>query len=567
MAEPYDPIDSYDPILPEDPVLAEVPELPIESDEPVRSKSSIPPPLPRLWKSPPEAEEVVDSGASKSKKKVEVQSPPPRKEKPRPPKKKKVEAPVDDGTGAVKLEETPVLDTYEARQRARWLVGGLLGAIGAIALIIIWNAFRGDGTEEIREGEPPAVHVTSNAAPNNEIPARNMLETAKNSHKAGKIDVAVTLLTKLTKTYPGTAASREAAHALERNRQNKSLFGVDALEQATKPNSPNSARPLPTAPSPPKSVATTKEGALTQPNNPDLTSKAAPATVTPPAPPIVFKPLPRGYRPVPDAPIHSSGWPTRILCELDGGELVLVPGGTFLMGREDGEANERPAHPVTLSTYYIDRHEVTVRQFVQFLKETKRPFDAAKLAPRETTDPPTRDEYPVVNVSAREAKEFCSWAHRRLPTEAQWEMAARSPGGLISFWSGELPRKDPPKGPRLMEPVMSLPSDLSAYGAYDMAANAWEWTSEYFDSQYYQQFRAPVTDPTGPKESKAKLALVTVKGGSKLGVLTWREGQKIETRLPYLGFRGALPVEGAPASTAPATAPSSKQSSGGVVPF
>src|SRR6202043_429763 len=98
-----------------------------------------------------------------------------------------------------------------------------------------------------------------------------------------------------------------------------------------------------------------------------------------------------------------------------------------------------------------------------------------------------------------------------------------------------------------MEPVMSLSSDVSPYGAFDMGANAWEWTSEYYDSQYYQQFRALVTDPTGPKESRAKLAQVTVKGGSKSGSLTWREGQKIETRLPFLGFRGALPVEGAPA--------------------
>jgi formylglycine-generating enzyme required for sulfatase activity len=248
--------------------------------------------------------------------------------------------------------------------------------------------------------------------------------------------------------------------------------------------------------------------------------------------------------------------------------MVLVPGGTFLMGREDGDPAERPAHRVTLSTYYIDMHEVTVRQFVQFLKETGRPIDAAKLTARETTDPPSAEDLPAVNLSAREAKSYCNWADRKLPTEAQWEMAARSTEGRISYWNGELPRKDPLKGTRQMEPVMSLPSDVAPCGAFDMGANAWEWTSEYYDSKYYKQLRDLVVDPTGPKESAVKIAQVTVKGGSKSGILTWRDGLKIETRLPYLGFRGALPVEGAPAAPPKAPTPNSNPTlPGGVVPF
>ncbi len=119
-----------------------------------------------------------------------------------------------------------------------------------------------------------------------------------------------------------------------------------------------------------------------------------------------------------------------------------------------------------------------------------------------------------------------------------------------------------------MESVMTLPSDVSPCGAFDMAANAWEWTSEYYDSKYYKQFRNVATDPTGPKESPVKIAQMTVKGGSKSGILTWREGLKTETRLPYLGFRGALSVEGAPAASPTAPAPNSPPKlPGGVVPF
>ena len=65
--------------------------------------------------------------------------------------------------------------------------------------------------------------------------------------------------------------------------------------------------------------------------------------------------------------------------------------------------------------------------------------------PRETADPPAHEDFPAVNVSAAQAKAYCNWARKRLPTEAQWEFAARSGDGRISYWNGELPRKDPPK--------------------------------------------------------------------------------------------------------------------------
>jgi formylglycine-generating enzyme required for sulfatase activity len=259
----------------------------------------------------------------------------------------------------------------------------------------------------------------------------------------------------------------------------------------------------------------------------------------------------------------------QIVSDRDGGVMVLVPGGTFVMGREDGEPAEGPPHRVFVSTYYIDQHEVTVRQFVQFLKETGRPLDAAKLMPRETTDPPANEDFPAVNVSSVQAKAYCTWARKRLPTEAQWEYAARSSDGRVSYWNGELPRKDPPNGPRTVAAVMTLPSDVSPFGAYDMAANAWEWTSEFWDSQYYQQFRNTVVDPAGPKQSRARPVQMTVKGGSKVGILTWREGQKSETRLPYLGFRGVLPVEGAPVApaAAPVPAPTTPNAGAGLPPL
>jgi formylglycine-generating enzyme len=551
--------ESYDPILPDDLVPPK--------------RASEPPPLQRLWKSPPEPEEVDEVEAAKAKKKKQVEEPAPApKAKVAKPlfiaKKKKAE-PVDDGTGAVKLEETPVLDTFEARQRARWLVGGLLAVIATVFVIIVIGAFKGDDNMEIHEGEPPGLQVVSTPPTDVEVEARIMLDNAKKADKLGKIQAAMNLLNRLFKAYPNTAAGREAQVAIERYRDNQPLFDNEGPQQASGPRKPPESGPkLATNLNPPP----TTSGPSIAPTPPPATAKPAdipPKNETPtiPAAPVIaIKPLPSGYRANFDFPIHPSGWPTRLRSDRDGGELVLVPGGTFDMGRGDGEPQEGPVHRVSLSTYYIDLHEVTIRQYTIYLKESGRSLDVIKKLAAKSED------YPIVNVSSKEAKSFCDWAKRSLPTEAQWEMAARSTEGRISYWHGELPRPDPARGSRVMEPVMSLSSDLSAYGAYDMAANAWEWTSEYYDSQYYQQFRNLVFDPPGPKEPRTKIISMTVKGGSKSGILTWREGLKAETRLPYLGFRGALTVEVSPASAAankPATPPpaAGPAASGGVQPF
>jgi sulfatase modifying factor 1 len=577
-----DESESYDPILPDD--------LP-------RPKRTVePPPLQRLWKSPPEPEEVDELEAAKAKKNkpAPVEEPPPKKKvkvsKPLFIKKKKPEPVIDDGTGVTKLEETPVLDTYEARQRARWLVGGL----GVLIFFIFGSMFlswvKGGGNDEIRDGEPPDPRSiagnTSNSTSASNTPsdveseARIMLDNAKQADKLGKVKAAVNLLNRLFKAYPNTAAGREAQAAIEHYRQNKPLFGGDTPQLAGDTlKAPATGPKIATGPTPPNSP--------TSPTSPSIASNAKPGpdvkkppdgpsnvqtSITPPGPTIAIKPLPVGYRPNYDFPIHPSGWPTRIRADQDGGELVLVPGGIFDMGREDGEVQEAPVHRVGMSPYYIDLHEVTVHQYAIFLKSSGRSLEAIKKSAVKGVDPAKLDDYPMVNVSFKEAKAFCEWAKRSLPTEAQWELAARSTEGRISYWNEQLPRPDPAKGTRVMEPVMSLPTDVSAYGAFDLGANAWEWTSEFYDSQYYKssQFRNVVNDPPGPKESKTKIFSITVKGGSKSGILTWREGKKPESREPYLGFRGALTIV-APATTAngPGTAPPTTRPplTGGVQPF
>jgi sulfatase modifying factor 1 len=550
-----------------------------EPVEPRPPSPSAPAYLPRLWKATPEPEELELTPPVPAKKKRSWGESGGKSKAARANKKKKAQAAPGDGTSAINLEETPVLDTYEARQRARWIIGGILGGVGLLALFLAVRTFRGDGAEAEHPLDVAEPHVAIEGRPNPEVEARTLVENARQADRLGKTKAAVLLLDKVVGSYQGTAAARDAMHAIDRQRRNLPLFGVDLPEQATGPRPPTPAKvavaaaspgpvaaavpsppvdaiPGPIAPAPPRGLDAA---------NPSIIGQGTAAAPSP------VKPLPLGFRQKPGTTIHPSGWPLQIVSDRDGGAMVLVPGGSFLMGREDGEPTERPAHRVSLSTYYIDQHEVTVRQFVQFLKETGRPVDAGKLMAREADEPPPSEDLPAVNLSAPQARAYCNWARKQLPTEAQWEYAARSGDGRVSYWNGELPRKDPPSGSRAMEPVMTVPTDVSPFGAFDMGANAWEWTSDYYDSQYYQQFRNPVADPTGPRQSRARPAHTTVRGGSKIGVLTWRDGQKSETRLPFLGFRGALPVEGPP--VAPASAPTTTRPPGnpdlpgGVIPF
>ncbi len=234
-----------------------------------------------------------------------------------------------------------------------------------------------------------------------------------------------------------------------------------------------------------------------------------------------------------------------IVGDRDGAPMVLVPGGTFIQGRDDTDSNEGPAHKVVLGTFYIDRHEVTVRQFNLFQKEAGKRADRARALAKDAAHAALDDvdDRPVVMVSARDAKDYADWAGKFLPTEAQWEAAARTTDGRIFPWGPEPPVWSKPRAPRQIDPIMSFPSDISPYGVLDLAGNAWEWTKDWYERNYYQQFRTtPASNPTGPVKPKSQQ--LVVKGSAKDWTVSKRDGFKFDVRLPYLGFRCVLQVEG-----------------------
>jgi formylglycine-generating enzyme required for sulfatase activity len=289
--------------------------------------------------------------------------------------------------------------------------------------------------------------------------------------------------------------------------------------------------------------------------------------------------LPSGFKARVEAGLHESGWPLVIVGERDGGPMVLVPGGTFTMGNDSGEPVEAPSHTVRLSTFYIDQYEVTNRQFRTFLDDAHyRGQPPGKWLTEENLREGSAAA-PAVRVSYRDAETFAIWAGKRLPTEAQWEMAARSTDGRRYPWGDQPIKWSRPREFRRVEPVMSFPEDVSAYGVFDMAGNVMEWTRDWYEPRYFAKIKDKVVEnPTGPATQRQNSIQRVVKGGSKNEMVTARQGVDLDKRLPYLGFRCSLAVEGPEASAGisphpvkpdaqPGTPPPGAGPPGGDVPF
>jgi formylglycine-generating enzyme required for sulfatase activity len=194
----------------------------------------------------------------------------------------------------------------------------------------------------------------------------------------------------------------------------------------------------------------------------------------------------------------------------DGAPMVLVPAGEFTMGGNEA-VTEKPVHQVSLDAYYMDKYEVTVGQYAKFLEATSR-----KAPPEwKILNQPSHQQHPVVMMDWSDANRYCHWAEKRLPTEAEWEKAARGTDGRMYPWGNDLPtpqranygKKKWDKHAALV-PVGTMEDGKSPYGIHDMAGNAWEWVSDWYDRVYYKN--SPSQNPKGPEHGDFKV----LRGGS-----------------------------------------------------
>lgn len=301
--------------------------------------------------------------------------------------------------------------------------------------------------------------------------------------------------------------------------------------------------------------------------------------------------------------------------------MIYIAGGTFLMGATDqeGRPDEYPQHEVQLSPFWMDATEVTNARFARFVQETgyittaervpdweelkkqlppgtPRPPDSVLVAASLVFSPPVKvqglddpsqwwvwkknanwrqpegagssikgkENYPVVHVSWDDAQAYCHWAGKRLPTEAEWEYAAR--GGLREAtypWGNERPEKGKPKantwqgnfpvqnvsrdGFPLLAPVKQYAPN--GYGLFDMAGNVWEWCSDWYHPEYAQTLKGTAVNPQGASQSydpmEPGVPKRVVRGGSYLCNASYCKGYRVtarmktspDTGLSHTGFR------------------------------
>jgi formylglycine-generating enzyme required for sulfatase activity len=225
--------------------------------------------------------------------------------------------------------------------------------------------------------------------------------------------------------------------------------------------------------------------------------------------------------------------------------MVEIPAGPFVMGSDGSQAleDERPAHRVWLDWFSIDAEEVTTAQYAAFLAATTR----AAPWQWETVDLMQHADRPVIGVDWHDADAFCRWKGKRLPTEAEWEKAARGIDGRSYPWGNQVPTPDLANfalGARfsynqVLLPVRSHEQGKSPYGLYHMAGNAYEWVQDWYGTNYYEL--SPDRDPQGPTQGQFKV----LRGGSWSDLpkylLTYGRFKLLpDTKNSYTGFRCAM---------------------------
>ncbi|MCD4784043.1 MAG: SUMF1/EgtB/PvdO family nonheme iron enzyme [Candidatus Eremiobacteraeota bacterium] len=292
-----------------------------------------------------------------------------------------------------------------------------------------------------------------------------------------------------------------------------------------------------------------------------------PGTPFPSPSPVLVKKTEIPVRPSAKVMPVSSPLPTPDISKLkkikknqkDSAIMILIPGGKFTMGASpldhDARWEEKPAHKVYLTPYYIYKYEVTFKQFAEFVKETgyKAEGEWKKYYNEKTKNSP------VVYITWNDARGYCKWAGAKLPTEAQWEFAARGKDGRIYPWGNkwdknicnnyELEDKSLKKKRYIIydnmgiTPAGTFPGDKSLFGVMDMGGNVIEWCRDWFDQHYYS--KSPQINPGGPPTGSQR----SMRGGGwgqprQVCRSTYRDRERPPDVDGDFGFRCVVEVEG-----------------------
>jgi serine/threonine-protein kinase len=243
----------------------------------------------------------------------------------------------------------------------------------------------------------------------------------------------------------------------------------------------------------------------------------------------------------------------------DGMVMVYVPAGEFPMGTTQGFEDEQPVHTVYVDGFWIDQTEMTNEQFAAFLNEKGNQEEGGAMWLNVNSEDCLIEQvggkyqpksgyanHPVVGVTWYGAAAYCEWAGARLPTEAEWEYAARGPEGRVFPWGDEFDCTlcnswaEGCDGYDRTAPVGSFPGGASWCGALDMLGNVWEWVADWYGPDYYAN--SPSRNPTGPSSGVYRV----MRGGSWFAYVHptnnprwYRNNDLPNLSYGYVGFRCA----------------------------
>lgn len=236
----------------------------------------------------------------------------------------------------------------------------------------------------------------------------------------------------------------------------------------------------------------------------------------------------------------NDGWPRRIQCDKDGQNMVYVPGGAFIQGMDGVDANAGPAHPSDVDPFYIDETEVTVAQYEQFLQKGA---DSADRPPQPAANAGAETDLPVLGVAWGDALAYATWAGKSLPTESEWELAARGPRAFVYPWGDGRPVWERRRIRGQIDPVGSFRGDRSVYDVFDMAGNAREWIADFYHPNAYAQAHSAdgsvIRNWPGPKRPSPANHKV-IKGGGPNWELWHRTSGSMRSPDADVSFRCVL---------------------------
>jgi formylglycine-generating enzyme required for sulfatase activity len=232
----------------------------------------------------------------------------------------------------------------------------------------------------------------------------------------------------------------------------------------------------------------------------------------------------------------------------DGMTMVYVPAGEFIRGSNDGDPDEKPVHTINQDAFWIDQTEVTNAMYATcvLVDECDQPSSVSSDTHQDYFGNLEFDNYPMINISWEDAKTYCLWANRRLPTEAEWEKAASwnpvTNQKYVYPWGDDTPNNhllNYKNATGDTTEVGAYPNGASPYGVLDIAGNVWEWTADWYGETYYAS--SPVSNPPGPNSGQYRV----LRGGAWIDDYDNVRSTDRNRSLPwytydYIGFRCAM---------------------------